>query len=331
MSFEPIKLVSNYKDVLNVVFMISNVCNYKCSYCFDNNHEGTHRFKEDWELVADNLIHLFDHYRKVSPKRRFEISLLGGEPTLWKNLSEFCEKLKQRSDTSIMLISNGSRTLDWWSRNAHKFDQVILSYHVEQTDLDHYINVADVLYNNNVVVTSLVMMDPDRWDDCLDAITQLQHSKKKWAINIQSLEDTSRRKITYTEDQVKFITENSLVRRGSWFHLLRNFNKSYYYDKEPIAVFKSGTSRRLASNEIMLNNWNHFQGWQCNIGVDSIFIDLLGRISGTCGQLLYGKDNHYNVYSKDFKDTFYPAIVPSICQQTSCLCVSEANLTKEQT
>lgn len=327
----PIKLVSNYRDILNVVYMVSNVCNFKCNYCFDGSNEGTHRFKEDWNNVADNLIHLLDYYKQHSIKKKFEISLLGGEPTLWKNLPEFCEKLKLKHNVSIMIVSNGSRTVEWWEKNSVNFDQVILSFHIQETNIDHFIKIADTLYEKNVVVTGLVMMDPDRWDDCINAIAKLKTSNNKWAINLQSLESTSKRSVSYTTEQIDFIKENSLIRRGHWFYLLKNIFKSYYYQKEPVATFAKGEKRKLSSNEIMLNEWNQFEGWQCNIGLDCIFIGLDGVISGTCGQLLYGETQNYNLYDSEFKSKFSPIIKPAICQQQCCLCVSEANLTKETT
>jgi hypothetical protein len=230
-----------------------------------------------------------------------------------------------------MIVSNGSRTIDWWQKNLHNFDQVILSFHIQETNIDHFIKVADMLYENNVVVTGLVMMDPDRWSDCIDAITKLKTSNNKWAINLQSLESTTKREVSYTTEQIDFIKENSLIRRGHWFYLLKNIFKSYYYQKEPVATFPTGERRKLSSNEIMLNEWNRFEGWQCNIGLDCIFIGLDGVVSGTCGQLLYGETQNYNLYDSEFKNKFAPIIKPVTCQQQRCLCVSEANLTKEQT
>ncbi len=327
---EPIKLVSNYRDILNIAYMVSNVCNYKCSYCFDGCNDGSKRFKEDWTKVSDNLIHLLDYYKDHSPKKKFEISLLGGEPTLWKYLPEFCSKLKSNHNVSIMIVSNGSRTLDWWKENSKYFDQVVLSFHIQETDVNHFISVADVLYENNVVVTGLVMMDPDYWTQCVDAIEKLKTSKHTWAINLQSLEDNSKRKITYTDEQAEFIKSHSLIRRGNWIYLLKNIFKSYYYQKEPVATFADGNKQKLQSNEIILNDWNHFKGWNCNIGVDRLFINVDGSISGTCGQLLFGEKYHYNLYDINFKENFRPEIKSVICRQVDCLCVTEVNLTKEK-
>lgn len=308
--------------------MVSNVCNYKCSYCFDGCNDGSNRFKEDWIKVSDNLIHLLDYYKEHSSKKKFEISLLGGEPTLWKHLPDFCSKLKSQHNVSIMIISNGSRTLDWWKQNIKNFDQVILSFHIQESDIDHFISVADILYENNVVVTGLVMMDPDHWDDCITAIDRLKTSKYQWAINLQSLENNSKRTIEYTKEQSEFIKVNSLVRKGHWFYLLKNIFKAYYYQKEPIATFNNGTSKKLQSNEIILNDWNHFKGWDCNIGIDRLFIDVNGRLSGTCGQLLFDEKYHYNLYDINFKENFKPVIKSVVCQQSNCLCVTEVNLTK---
>jgi hypothetical protein len=55
-----------------------------------------------------------------------------------------------------------------------------------------------------------------------------------------------------------------------------------------------------------------------------------GTISGTCGQLLYGNLQNFNLYSSDFVNTFSPNIVPAICTKTSCVCSIETNMPKKQ-
>lgn len=327
---KPIELITNYKDVLRVCYMVSNVCNYKCVYCFDGSNEGTVKFRKDWQLIANNFNHLFDHYKATTNKKRFDVQLVGGEPSMWSNLPEFCSAIKSRHNVSIMVVSNGSRTLRWWKESAHLYDHVQLSCHHADVDLEHFINVADTLYELNVVVTVLVMMDPKAWDKCVDIVDKLKQSKRRWAINLQKLESNSTYPIVYTEEQSKWIEENTRVRYGNPFYLIRNMFKAFIYQKEPKAVFPDGKKKNLTNHVMTLNNWNHFNGWECNLGVDSIFIPLDGSVTGTCLQKLYGKDFYYNIYDENFVENFKPEIKPVTCRQLGCYCVAEINLTKKK-
>jgi len=326
---KPVELITNYKDILRVGFMISNVCNYKCDYCFDGSHEGTHRFRKDWELIADNFNALFDQYVATTHKKRFDLNILGGEPTLWPNLPEFCAKIKQRHKTSIMIISNGSRTIRWWKENAQHFDHVQLSCHWKEVDIEHFTEVADVLYEANVVVTVVVLMDPAKWDLCIDLVNRLKKSRRRWALNLQKVESNSTYPIVYTEEQSEYIQKHTQVRFGNPFYLIRNMNKALYYQKEPKAVFENRATKKLSAHVMTLNNWNHFKGWECNIGVDNLFVMLDGEITGTCTQHLYGNDFHYNIYDPKFSENFKPAIKPAICSKEGCYCVAEINMTKK--
>jgi len=334
MSYEltekPIELITNYKDILRVCYMVSNVCNYTCNYCFDGSHEGTYKFRKDWQVVAKNFNHLFDYYVDHTNKRKFDIQLIGGEPTMWSNLPEFCSAIREKHNVSIMIVSNGSRTLRWWKDNGHLFDHVQLSCHHKEVDVDHFIEVADTLYDLNVVVTALVLMDPYEWDKCVNLVEKLKTSKRRWAINLQALESNSSYKISYTKEQADWLEKNTRVRYGNPFYLMRNMFKAYMYQKEPKAVFPNGTKKRLTNHAITLNGWNHFNGWECNLGVDSIFIPLDGSITGTCLQKLYNKDFYYNIYDEDFAKNFTPEIKPVICRQLGCYCVSEINLQKKK-
>lgn len=333
MSFEPtskpIELQTNYKDILRLCYMVSNVCNYKCDYCFDGSNEGTHKFRKDWKLVADNFNHLFDYYKNTTNKKRFDLQLLGGEPTMWSNLPEFCTSVKERHNVSIMILSNGSRTLRWWEESAHLYDHVQLSCHHKEVNIEHFIEVADTLYELNVMVTVMVLMDPVEWDKCVGLVKKLKTSKKRWAINLQKIESTSTNKIIYNQEQAEWIETNTRVRYGNPFYIVKNMFKTLIYQKEPKAIFPDGSKKNLNAHTITLNNWNHFNGWECNVGLDSLFITLDGAITGSCLQKLYGENTYYNIYDENFVDTFKPEIKPVVCRQLGCYCVEEVNLTKK--
>lgn len=317
----PIAVISSPDEVFRISYMMSNLCNYKCSYCFPGSNEGTHLYNKDWSLVAKNINFLFDYYKQHTHKRKFDINITGGEPTLWPDLDKFCKTFKDRNDTFITLQSNGSRTLRWWNENGYVFDKVLLSAHHKEIDIDHFINVADTLYDQGVYVVVTVCMDPNGWDESVALIKKLESSKNRWYIRLQKLEGN----FTYTPDQVKFL-KSPVVRLPNLIYAWKHRKK--FYNKESKVKFDNGKIKQMSSHEISLNNWNHFKGWDCNLGVDSLFINLNGELTGTCSQKIYDKDFYYNINDTDFTEKFNPAITPTRCDNYGCYCVPEINMTK---
>ena len=83
-----IEIKNGNTKTLRINYDLGNICNYKCWYCFPGSNEGT----VPWpavELVKHNIVKLITHYQ--SNGYDVQLSLLGGEPTLWPNLGEFVE------------------------------------------------------------------------------------------------------------------------------------------------------------------------------------------------------------------------------------------------
>ncbi len=307
-------------NVLTIEYMLGNLCNYRCSYCFPGSHEGDHPWP-DTDLVIENISHLFDTYKRIG-KDKFELYLIGGEPTLWKDLVRLCEYLKKKYDVVIRLSTNGYRKVEWWNDHGHLFDAVEISVHHEFADCDHIINVCDALYNNKINLVANVLMDPNHFDKCRTILEKLKHSKRRWPIVAKWVHLTNGT-VTYTDKQKKYLTK-PLKRFPNlfwWFGLS-------YKDRYVTWVVENGIKKRVPDNYFIVNGKNKFQGWLCNLGLDHLNIHKAGRISGNCGQLLFDQNNFYNFYDLDFKNKFKPKIAPTICEQKSCDCGFETNISK---
>lgn len=311
--------VKNQKDsnVLRIEFMIGNTYNYSCWYCFKGSYEGTHRWNNDYNLVIQNFYHLLDHY-KANGKTKFELHIIGGEPTLWPKLGDFVKDIKQNYDCVISISTNGTRTIRWWNQYADFFDFVILSIHYERADTEHLKNVADIIHKKNKIVNAIVLMDPKNWHKCLNIIEDLKDSKHNWFINTSEIiHDT----VMYTKEQIDFLsTPAKRYPDTKWLK-----QNQHLFLKDIIVKFEDGSEKIVKKNWINLNQKNQFKGWLCNIGVDNIFINKEGRITGTCGTKLF---DDYNIYSNDFIDIFNPDIKPKICDVDFCMCQPEQNLNK---
>jgi organic radical activating enzyme len=323
MSTEIIKIDSNIdEDILRIELFFSNLCNYKCWYCFPGCNEGTHKWP-DLELVTKNLSTLLDYYKKNLDKKIFLLHIIGGEPTLWKDLGKFIKHFKEEYGCIISTSSNGSRTLRWWHEFGQYFDHVILSAHHEKADAGHLAQVADILYNKDVWVNVTVLMDPTQWNKCLGIIQDLKKSKKRWPITAMAVDHQS---LNYTKDQKKFF-KNSLKRiPWPWYYL----KCKRLPHVPPVVYYSDGKTKKVPHNWLKLNGLNKFKDWECNIGIDTLFIDKDGLIRGGCGTELYNLNYHYNMFETDFEEKFKPDLKPTICKFNSCPCIPEANARKNK-
>lgn len=318
------EIKNNYPtNLLRIEYMLGNLCNHKCSYCFPGSNEGTYPWP-DINLVKKNLSHLLDHY-KQNGKDKFQFYIIGGEPTLWKDLPELCFFLKEKYNSIINISTNGSRKLDWWADNHKAFDTIEISVHHEFANVRHLISVADLLYTANVNLVCNVLMDPDHFDKCKDIIEQMRSSKKRWGIIAKSVHFNGQTR--YSEEQREYLLSN-LKRIPNLFWYLKTYKDPVFRTRIDVVDVNNKKFKVPNNSWFALYDLNRFKGWQCNLGVDHIEIFQDGNISGNCRQKIYGLDSYYNLYDNNFTQKFSPKISPTICQQNLCVCSSEIMIRK---
>jgi MoaA/NifB/PqqE/SkfB family radical SAM enzyme len=340
---KPIKIVSTQKsNILELRWNPNNVCNYKCEYCWPENNAGDYHSPKNLDLVIKNFNHLINKYKTDLGKNKVHLMMAGGEPTLWKDLALFINEIKKENDVYFTLISNGSRTLRWWKEYGHLIDNAHLSYHIAQADPDHMISVADTLFEFNKKVTVKVLMDRKHWQQGLDVIDYMKNnSKHKWfimagevvepeVVKIANIKVVDANDILLTKDQRNFL-KNSLKRMPSPLWIWKNrklmFNgQMRLYESK--AYFENEKSLKAKSNTYIDNNWNNFEGWSCDIGLDSVYIHWDGTIKGACDQVIYGLDHSFNLLDENFVEAFDPKFHPSICTKKNCYCSPETHISK---
>lgn len=318
-----IKIESNVsKDRLRIELFLSDVCNYKCWYCFPGSNIGTHPWPS-LDLLKENLSYLIDYYKKNLNKKQIYLHIIGGEPTLWKNFGEFVKFFKETHGCLISISTNGSRTLRWWNEYGHYVDQVMLSCHHQYVDTDHTKNVANILYKKRIDLVALVLMDPLEWDKCLGILDRLKDNQYKWPIAAMEVYHET---LKYTQEQKEFLKNYKSPKSNLWYKL----RSLKIVHSLPTITFEDGSKTTVDANYLSLTNQNVFFGWDCNLGIDTFYISKNGSMQGACGQPLYNLDFRYNIFDIDFKEKFSPNIVPQRCgKTTACACQPEMNARKE--
>lgn len=316
-----VRVDSNIDDgVMRIELFLSNQCNYKCWYCFPGFNEGTHLWPHLDDLIP-NLDHMLNYFIKNQGKKKFNLHIIGGEPTLWKDLGTFIKHFRDNFDVVISCSTNASRTIRWWKQYGHYFDQIMISAHHERVDVDHVIQVADILYEKKVWVNTNVLMDPYAWDKCKNIVKQLRNSKHRWAITATELHQD---KVELTSEQKKYF-KYTMKRMPNPFYFFKCRPLPY---KKATITFDNGKKKRVPHNYIQTNDLHHFVGWSCNIGLDTLFVDKDGSIKGGCGSTLYNLGFHYNLFDKDFIKKFNPKLEAQICYRKDCVCMPETNCNK---
>lgn len=310
------------KNRLRIEFMVGNYCNYKCWYCGPYANGGDTRWHNNYDELLKNFIHLLEFYVK-NGRDKFEVNILGGEPSLWPDVARFSRDLKSRFNVKTTMSSNASRTLRWWDKNADAFDKMLFSYHHKETEsIDDYIKVLDLVYDKKVPLNALVLIDPTAYDECVNAMEIMkQKSRNPWFISAMEVHPPQ-----YTDKQREIFKDN-VKRRPPVWRIFKDEWENVVKGKTTI-VYEDGSKQKVNRNFFSLNDLNNFEGWMCNIGIENINIQKDGKITGTCGNLIYGEDKFYNLYDKDFTETFNPELVPSVCTKNKCWCQPEMLMTK---
>jgi len=322
-NMEIVEIKQKYtKRLVRVGVTLSNYCNFKCWYCWPGANAGTIKYP-DADVLIPNLSHLLDYYQEHTGKTEFDFNLAGGEPTNWKQFLPFVSHFKKNYNVKMTMHTNGSRKLSWWETVYPYLDNVSISVHHEFVDIEHVKAVADFLYSKNVLVCAQVLMDPSAWDKCIGLVEELKKSKYHWSIRYNEVVHPT---LSYTEEQKTIV--NSVRARGHlwWWFLLHN--RSYRIDT--VLVDDEKKSHSVSENHLLVNKLNRFKGWECSIGVNWVAVGPDGTLSGYCPNRMFDSDASYNLFDNDFKEKFNPNIVPTICEQDDCVCVTDTNMPKKK-
>lgn len=320
------EVINNYKNnFLRIEYMLGNVCNYKCNYCFPGSNEGDKPWP-NLEITKKNFSCLLDHYI-TQGKNTFELFLVGGEPTIWKDLPEFTDFLKSKYNISIRISTNGSCSPNWWHKNSKFYDNIDISVHHEAASVDHIISVADTIYEQNIDVVANVLMDPKEFDKCVKIIEDLKNSKYKWPIIAKSVHYNGQ---TFYNDQQKKYFNDRIKRYPTALRYLKMLRKPE--NRKKVWVITNENKKQKVPNDswFALNQLNYFEGWNCNLGVEYIKIHPTGEITGNCWQKIYGINDYYNLYDSNFNNKFKPNLIPVVCEKFICSCSGEIILNKKK-
>jgi MoaA/NifB/PqqE/SkfB family radical SAM enzyme len=301
-----------HKDVVVINWCLGNVCNYACSYCPDNLHSGTQPFPA-FDVVKNFIDKTIQHHSQK--KLYFEFT--GGEVTLWKDLMPTLTYLRERG-CKTGIISNGSRSLEFYTKLVEKIDHICISFHPESAKEDHFFSVVE-LFADKIRTHVNIMMSPLHFDRCTAFAMKLKYIDNI-SMALQPLMEGLNGKIySYSELQNRVMDQQfNLVIK----HI--QYTKQYEYYRGSMAmVMPSGERKDIASQNFISAGNNSWKYWECYAGVEQMVVNMDGEIfRGWClagGKIGKISDASLKLPSK-----------PIRCPVNKCHCNLDIMCTKEK-
>lgn len=243
------------KNNYNVQWSLGNTCNWSCEYCPTYLHNGSKSWP-DKEVAFNFALKLIA--LKEENNLDMHLEFVGGEVTLCPYFIELCQFL-HNSNVKIEMISNGSRTENWWTRCAPYLHKVNLTYHPHNTNPEHYRNIALLLKQYNVEVTSIIAFVPSLREVCETVYTRcVEHNIPVYKkILVDKQHGTNSHFYDYNESDID------------------NLNNQQLKEWE---VVEDDTVKFIHSNEVLSSELNKFKGMTCSLGQTGIVVDMHGNV-----------------------------------------------------
>ncbi len=306
-----------YEQYFVVNWCFFNVCNFSCSYCPEVLHNGKNR-----GLSLDVVKNFCRQVIETNVDRKVFFEFTGGEITFYKDFAPLLRFLKEHgADTG--LISNGSRDLSFWESHKNLIDHICLSFHPEQGKSDHFFDVVKVL-NEVTTVHVNIMMLPAKFEELHDLAKKIASQIEGVSVAMQALfENMSGGIFNYTAEQ-KSILGTPALPWGKELKFRKNENvRKKVYRGEMKKIYADGSEEIVNPPELIAQGQNSWTGWNCNIGMENIVVDIEGNIQrGWCG--VGGKIG--NVQDPEFKIPSRPIL----CNVKNCFCGLDIMASKEK-
>ena len=302
---------ADHARVVLVDWMLGNACSYACSYCPKALHDGS----VAWQRVQD-VTAFYDVLRAHYMDRRGKqvwLQFTGGEPTMHPQIIRLLEAASDRGFT-VSLISNASRTVRFWARIAPYLDNVILTYHNEFADLDHFRSVGRLLAEQMAVHIN-VTMRPDHFDRTLDEARSLRDAMPGASITLKPLRvGFASQLFDYTPDQLD-VMSRSLPQKAA---------QSGAMPRGTMTVQgRDGTRTTLRATELVVRGQNRWRGYRCNAGLESLRV----RGDGTITRAVCSVGGDIGRIGEPFALPYGPIL----CTAEVCSCTADILITKART
>ena len=325
--------------VITCTWFIGKRCNYDCSYCasFYHDNYSPHVTKES----AYNFIDQLDIYAQ-SQKKKFKMSITGGEPFVNPDFLNILAYAKQKpSLTQLAVVSNGSIPLQIYLKATKYLTNITISLHLEQSQQVTERTIDNILKLNQIKTLFCnvnLMLLPGKLNQVKDIITIFEKNNVKYITRKiePPFEDTTqvikkgdtqaikREQETFVYDKIHGKNQNKQDLETRLQEYYSQEELEFLSTKEVnwnnIRLHRETDMLELNTDELKARGLNTWLGWQCFIGIDSLYIQHNGEVyRGNCllGDKLGDIGGEINWPSQ-----------PLVCTATSCGCNADMMVRK---
>jgi len=290
-------------DFIRIQWNMGNSCNYECEYCPDILHDGT----KPWlklNTYLDTIDRLCTYYNSIGKRTDFE--LIGGEVTVIPGFEEIVKKISEYNSSSVV-YTNASRTLNWWSKAKQYMDSVVLTYHPLTQDKEHFLAVIneikeDIKVDINIAgIGGRIEELGDFAEECRDLFKDCEHNDY---YNVSICVKTMYKKLlgrhskqetywNYTDRELEILQKPG-VKPFPLEPVEHNNDDIEHEEPDHTAwmtefLYDDGTKQFVQHHQIIDQKLNSFKGMKCHLGFESLNIDASGEMySSWCGAVNFG-------------------------------------------
>jgi organic radical activating enzyme len=279
---------------LIVQWNLGNTCNYSCEYCPSILHNGTRPWV-DIALIENTLLKIKNYF----PQKTMKVEFLGGEITLYK---DFIPLMKFCKDNNIpnMIFTNASRTFRHWEEVLPYLDEILLTFHPNTTDKNHFENIIKLCRQHKSKFYVHVAMPKNVFWDTASYATHLKDTYPELLISSVLMMDKEHRMnydgfyYDYSEEEIKFVKKS-------------DSSKTRF-----VAEYEDASVEILNITDIKHRHLNQFKGLHCGTeeSISIINIDAKGIASTS----LCRQKSKINIYVDELDQLFQH----HVCQKAVC-------------
>ena len=310
-----------YADYI-VQWRPTDMCNYDCSYCSPSNHLTI--VKKNLPTI-DQLITATNNIKNSVPAdKTVLIYITGGEPFLINDIHLWFEHMA-KCNFKVGVFTNGSLPIKTYLKCKNSFSHINIkiSFHPETADVDHVVELANAIVDNNGKVEIRAMLA----NQLFDRVDELEAKLKDIEVirlPVFPLYNKETNKVNPTFSSSKNLKEYSQT--------IDSGNLDYFTDDELKRIKDNKQSKpnylkvnvdgiETNATTIVRNNQNKFKGWKCAVTNKKLLIQANGDVQygvcangGTIGNIFEPLD----LFTQEY----------SICHKTECHTIDEVMISK---
>ena len=224
-------------------FLITQKCNYRCSYCSQSK-----KFSQNIDEADDKTVDAFLKFLKTLDKC-FEITISGGEPLCHPRFYEVIKEIKSQ-DLKLTVISNFSYPVENYKKIAdimgENLIELFVSYHDTQaTDFEKFKNKAaefNAYKNPKVKFTVASVLTDDNVEKLKNLSCFLNDIGVNFCIQHMRIKNSY---VKYTDSAAKFLAENAKPEPG---RIMNTFGKMCSAGEKFLLIYENGDAYRCYSS-----------------------------------------------------------------------------------